>query len=135
MSSKYTHMLAICANSVTSLWLQKAALLNFFVRNFLPTQRGERHIAWIYGVVFTATLVAAQIVGFTECDPFHLYWQVVPAPGTSERPCPAQYFLTRCRKMCSSANSINCPRRTEHREFFFFSKLLVTNDINSGSLT
>jgi hypothetical protein len=65
----------------TYLWLLKLVLLDFFCRHFHPTQRSKRIIWWTYGMVFFATWLAALIVGFTECDPFRLYWQVVPAPG------------------------------------------------------
>ncbi|KAF2820544.1 hypothetical protein CC86DRAFT_304707 [Ophiobolus disseminans] len=65
----------------TYLWLQKLVLLHFFLRNFHPQERNRRYILWSYSVVFFATWTAAQIVGFTECDPFNLYWQVIPAPG------------------------------------------------------
>lgn len=65
-----------------SLWLQKLVLLHFFLTNFHPEERTRRYILWYYSAVFFATYAAAQIVGFTECDPFHLYWQVVPAPGS-----------------------------------------------------
>ncbi|KAF2129710.1 hypothetical protein P153DRAFT_314846 [Dothidotthia symphoricarpi CBS 119687] len=63
------------------LWLQKLVLLHFFARNFHPQDRSSRYILWSYGFVFLSTWIAAQVVGFTECDPFNLYWQVSPAPG------------------------------------------------------
>ncbi|KAJ4258645.1 hypothetical protein NW757_003214 [Fusarium falciforme] len=33
-------------------------------------------------VVFFVTYVAVQVTTFSECNPFHLYWQVVPDPGS-----------------------------------------------------
>jgi len=35
-----------------------------------------------YLFVFAGSYVAVQIVTFTECDPFYLYWTVSPDPGT-----------------------------------------------------
>ncbi|PSK53805.1 hypothetical protein B9Z65_7611 [Elsinoe australis] len=67
----------------TYLWCQKLILLHFYVRHFHSHEkRKNRLITWTYGPIFFATWLAAQIVGFTECDPVRLYWQVVPAPGT-----------------------------------------------------
>jgi hypothetical protein len=38
----------------------------------------------VYWVILFATLVPVQVSCFTECHPFHLYWQVVPDPGTDD---------------------------------------------------
>ncbi|KAH6621826.1 hypothetical protein C7974DRAFT_211661 [Boeremia exigua] len=66
----------------TYLWLQKLVLLHFFLRTFHNSRiESHRYIFWSYGFIFLATWTAAQIVGFTECDPVYLYWQVVPSPG------------------------------------------------------
>ncbi|SMR56694.1 unnamed protein product [Zymoseptoria tritici ST99CH_1E4] len=65
----------------TYLWLLKLVLLDFFCRHFHPTKRAKKLIWWTYGTTFFATWLAALVVGFTECDPFPLYWQVLPAPG------------------------------------------------------
>jgi hypothetical protein len=37
----------------------------------------------IYWFTLFATYVIAQVTTFTECDPFYLYWQVLPDPGMS----------------------------------------------------
>ncbi|KAF2219491.1 hypothetical protein BDZ85DRAFT_205708 [Elsinoe ampelina] len=67
----------------TYLWFQKLILLHFYIRHFHSHEkRKNRLIAWTYGPIFFFTWAAAQVVGFTECDPFPLYWQVVPAPGS-----------------------------------------------------
>ncbi|PNS21588.1 hypothetical protein CAC42_947 [Sphaceloma murrayae] len=67
----------------TYLWCQKLILLHFYIRHFHSHEkRRHRLITWTYGPIFFATWLAAQVVGFTECDPFRLYWQVVPSAGT-----------------------------------------------------
>lgn len=36
----------------------------------------------IYWGILAGTYVVIQVVTFTDCRPLHLYWQVVPDPGT-----------------------------------------------------
>ncbi|KAK7415749.1 hypothetical protein QQX98_005662 [Neonectria punicea] len=62
------------------LWLQKLVLMDVY-RRLLMNLRYEHITIWSYLVVFAATYVTTQVVTFTECKPFHLYWQVVPDPG------------------------------------------------------
>ncbi|KAK1981811.1 hypothetical protein LZ30DRAFT_719217 [Colletotrichum cereale] len=63
------------------LWLQKLVLLDVY-RRLISNIRQERFVMWSYGVVFFGTYVACQVTTFSECNPFHLYWQVVPDPGS-----------------------------------------------------
>ncbi|KPM43824.1 hypothetical protein AK830_g2811 [Neonectria ditissima] len=62
------------------LWLQKLVLMDVY-RRLLMNLRYEHITIWSYLAVFAATYIATQVVTFTECKPFHLYWQVVPDPG------------------------------------------------------
>lgn len=40
----------------------------------------------IYWAVLGVTFVGCIISCFTECQPFQLYWQVVPNPGEKDPP-------------------------------------------------
>lgn len=57
-------------------------------------------------IVFFATYVATQVTTFSECKPFHLYWQVVPDPGKTAFYLVYSYVnpgLTEAvRKLCQS---------------------------------
>jgi hypothetical protein len=64
-----------------SLWLQKLVLLDFS-RHIIQKLRWEKLALWGIGIILFGSYVAAQITTFSECDPFHLYWQVIPNPGT-----------------------------------------------------
>ncbi|KAM5343472.1 hypothetical protein ACJ41O_012009 [Fusarium nematophilum] len=63
------------------LWLQKLVLLDVY-RRLLLNLRYEKIIMISFLVVFFATYIAVQVTTFSECNPFHLYWQVVPDPGS-----------------------------------------------------
>ncbi|UPK92897.1 hypothetical protein LCI18_003832 [Fusarium solani-melongenae] len=63
------------------LWLQKLVLLDVY-RRLLLNLRYEKIIMISFLVVFFVTYVAVQVTTFSECKPFHLYWQVVPDPGS-----------------------------------------------------
>ncbi|KAH7161815.1 hypothetical protein EDB81DRAFT_715620 [Dactylonectria macrodidyma] len=62
------------------LWLQKLVLLDVY-RRLLLNLRFEKLTIYSFLVVFFGTYVACQVTTFSECVPFHLYWQVVPDPG------------------------------------------------------
>ncbi|KAF5017873.1 hypothetical protein F66182_10168 [Fusarium sp. NRRL 66182] len=63
------------------LWLQKLVLMDVY-RRLLLNLRFEHVIIRSYLAVFLGTYIACQVTTFSECDPFHLYWQVVPDPGS-----------------------------------------------------
>ncbi|KAK2049400.1 hypothetical protein LZ31DRAFT_457227 [Colletotrichum somersetense] len=63
------------------LWLQKLVLLDVY-RRLVTTVRQEKFVIWSYGIGFFGTYAACQVTTFSECDPFHLYWQVIPDPGS-----------------------------------------------------
>ncbi|OAA35057.1 hypothetical protein NOR_08149 [Metarhizium rileyi] len=62
------------------LWLQKLVLLDLY-RRLLLDLAYEKIIIRGYLIVFLVSFVAVQVITFTECRPFRLYWQVVPDPG------------------------------------------------------
>ncbi|WYZ35928.1 hypothetical protein EsH8_X_000575 [Colletotrichum jinshuiense] len=66
------------------LWLQKLVLLDVY-RRLLLNLRFEKITIWSFSFVFFATYVACQVTTFSECNPFHLYWQVVPDPGSCSK--------------------------------------------------
>ncbi|KZL63735.1 pth11-like integral membrane protein [Colletotrichum incanum] len=66
------------------LWLQKLVLLDVY-RRLLLNLRFEKMTIWSFCVIFFGTYVACQVTTFSECDPFHLYWQVVPDPGACSK--------------------------------------------------
>ncbi|KAH7000841.1 hypothetical protein B0J12DRAFT_722695 [Macrophomina phaseolina] len=63
------------------LWLQKLVLLDI-TRQLIKGLHWEYPVIRTFLAIFGATYVAVQVVTFTECDPFHLYWQVLPDPGS-----------------------------------------------------
>ncbi|KAH6970726.1 hypothetical protein BKA56DRAFT_559188 [Ilyonectria sp. MPI-CAGE-AT-0026] len=63
------------------LWLQKLVLLDVY-RRLLLNLRYEKVTIYSFLFVFFCTYVTCQVTTFSECKPFHLYWQVVPSPGT-----------------------------------------------------
>lgn len=75
------------SNSFHSLWLQKLVLLDVYRRLLLNLQH-EKIIMISFLIVFFITYVTIQVVTFSECKPFHLYWQVVPDPGKLRRSSP-----------------------------------------------
>jgi hypothetical protein len=66
-----------------SLWLQKLVLLDLYRRLILDLPY-EKWLIRCYLFVLFVTYTIVQVFTFSECKPFHLYWQVVPAPGTAE---------------------------------------------------
>jgi hypothetical protein len=46
----------------------------------------------LYWVILFATYIVAQVTTFTECNPFYLYWQVFPDPGTTLRSVNARWY-------------------------------------------
>ncbi|KAG7135490.1 hypothetical protein HYQ45_006759 [Verticillium longisporum] len=75
--------LALTARVVYSsyLWLQKLVLLDLYRR--LLVKLPHEHIkVYSFLAVFLVTWIACQVSTFIECKPIHLYWQVVPHPGS-----------------------------------------------------
>ncbi|UQC91447.1 uncharacterized protein CLUP02_16982 [Colletotrichum lupini] len=66
------------------LWLQKLVLLDLY-RRLLLNLRFEKITIWSFSIIFFCTYVACQVTTFSECNPFHLYWQVVPDPGACSK--------------------------------------------------
>lgn len=66
-----------------SLWLQKLVLLDLY-RRLIHDLPYERWILSSYLSVFFVTYTIVQVFTFSECKPFHLYWQVLPDPGMNE---------------------------------------------------
>ncbi|KAK4073914.1 hypothetical protein H0G86_003371 [Trichoderma simmonsii] len=62
------------------LWLQKLVLLDLY-RRLIHDLPYERWILSSYLSVFFVTYTIVQVFTFSECKPFHLYWQVLPDPG------------------------------------------------------
>lgn len=63
-----------------SLWLQKLVLLDLY-RRLIHDLPYEKWILASYLSVFFVTYTIVQVFTFSECKPFHLYWQVLPDPG------------------------------------------------------
>jgi hypothetical protein len=64
----------------TFYWLSTATLLLFYsnLLRSLPWAMIAIKCGW---ALLAATYVAVVVVTFTECHPFHLYWQIYPNPG------------------------------------------------------
>lgn len=69
----------------------KCCLLLFYKRLTVNVERYTlvHKISW---VIMGLSYVVVQISTFVECEPFHLYWQVLPAPGGCEK-AQIQLFL------------------------------------------
>ncbi|KAL1621643.1 hypothetical protein SLS56_009113 [Neofusicoccum ribis] len=65
----------------TYLWLQKLVLLDI-TRQLIKGLHWEYMVLRCFLAIFAATYITVQVVTFSECDPFHLYWQVLPDPGS-----------------------------------------------------
>ncbi|KAF4814866.1 hypothetical protein CGCTS75_v013192 [Colletotrichum tropicale] len=66
------------------LWLQKLVLLDVY-RRLILNLRYEKITIWSFCLIFFGTYVACQVTTFSECNPFHLYWQVLPDPGSCSK--------------------------------------------------
>ncbi|KAK5995606.1 hypothetical protein PT974_04020 [Cladobotryum mycophilum] len=64
----------------SNLWLQKLVLLDLY-RRLMIDMPYEKVLIRGFLFVFFATYVVVQVLTFSECKPFHLYWQVLPNPG------------------------------------------------------
>ncbi|KAL6870504.1 PTH11-type GPCR protein [Trichoderma novae-zelandiae] len=62
------------------LWLQKLVLLDLY-RRLIRDMPYEKWLIRTYLLIFFATYTIVQVFTFSECKPFHLYWQVLPDPG------------------------------------------------------
>ncbi|KKY13594.1 putative pth11-type gpcr protein [Diplodia seriata] len=78
IGSKFALVNRVFYNSY--LWLQKLALLEI-TRQLIKGLHWEYVVLRSFFVIFAGTYIAVQVVTFTECTPFHLYWQVLPDPG------------------------------------------------------
>ncbi|KAH8692300.1 hypothetical protein BGW36DRAFT_419578 [Talaromyces proteolyticus] len=65
----------------TYLWIQKSVVLLLCQRILTGLPTPERIITGYWGVLF-ASMVAVQVTTWTDCSPVHLYWQVLPDPGS-----------------------------------------------------
>ncbi|OJD29710.1 pth11-type gpcr protein [Diplodia corticola] len=79
IGSKFAVVNRVFYNSY--LWLQKLVLLDI-TRQLIKGLHWEYAVLRFYLFIFGGTYVAVQVVTFTECTPFHLYWQVLPDPGS-----------------------------------------------------
>ncbi|UKZ76318.1 hypothetical protein TrVFT333_004020 [Trichoderma virens FT-333] len=62
------------------LWLQKLVLLDL-CRRLIRDLPFEKWLLRSYLFIFFVTYTIVQVFTFSECKPFHLYWQVLPDPG------------------------------------------------------
>lgn len=69
----------------------KCCLLLFYKRLTVNVERYTLVLKIIW-IIMGVSYVAVQISTFSECKPFHLYWQVVPSPGGCEK-AQIQLFL------------------------------------------
>ncbi|KAM0262484.1 hypothetical protein ACHAQJ_001738 [Trichoderma viride] len=60
---------------------RKLVLLDLYRRLILDLPY-EKWVIRSYLLVFFVTYTIVQVFTFIECKPFHLYWQVLPDPGT-----------------------------------------------------
>lgn len=65
----------------TVCWLQNCLLLLFYSRIFEIRARWTTRLIQLTWIAIPLTYVAVILSTFLECHPFHLYWQVSPAPG------------------------------------------------------
>ncbi|KAH6672397.1 hypothetical protein B0J14DRAFT_655281 [Halenospora varia] len=65
----------------TYLWVQKSVVLALYQR-ILSDVYHTKIIIKAYWAILAVTYVVIQVAVFTDCRPIHLYWQVVPDPGT-----------------------------------------------------
>ena len=95
-----------------SLWLQKLVLMDFCVYHYCPEKKRKHRIWWAYRSVFFVAWPVSQVVGFTKCDPFHLYWQGVPAPGMlscrSDHRQPLTQYIRQVRRSTGAAHHPGC---------------------------
>lgn len=80
---KIGSILALVARlfDTTFYWLQTAVLLVFYSK-LLHSIRWATTVIKVCWGLLVATYVAVVVVTFTECRPFHLYWQIYPNPGS-----------------------------------------------------
>jgi hypothetical protein len=65
----------------TYIWLQKCVVMILYKRMLAGLPWADKCMK-LYWAILAATYVVIQVVTFTDCRPLHLYWQVVPNPGT-----------------------------------------------------
>ncbi|KAI1334875.1 hypothetical protein F5Y15DRAFT_265809 [Xylariaceae sp. FL0016] len=77
----------------TYIWTQKGVVLLLTERLLAGLPRTV-YVIRCYWVVLLVTLLAVQITSLSECHPFHLYWQIIPDPGTCSETSMLLYVLT-----------------------------------------
>ena len=79
-------ILALAARMLdtTFYWLQISVLLVFYAKLLHSVRWAARAIRVVW-VALAASYVAVILATFTECHPFHLYWQIHPNPGQCVR--------------------------------------------------
>jgi hypothetical protein len=90
---KIGSILALIARllDTTFYWLSTTILLLFY-SNLLHSLHWARIAIRCCWILLAATYVTVIVVTFTECHPFHLYWQIDPNPGQCTH-AYAQLFL------------------------------------------
>ncbi|KAH0843930.1 hypothetical protein AYO21_08320 [Fonsecaea monophora] len=66
----------------TICWLQSSLLLLFYSRIFEIRAKWTTRLIRICWIAIPVTYVGVVLATFLECQPFRLYWQVKPNPGT-----------------------------------------------------
>ncbi|KAH7142934.1 hypothetical protein B0J13DRAFT_444982 [Dactylonectria estremocensis] len=99
------------------LWIQKFVLLDVY-RRLLLGLRYERHIMILFLTVLSVTWVAVIVIIFSECHPFHLYWQVVPDPGSCAK-AQLELFVVACLNIITDVMLLAFP-------FLLFTSLQTT---------
>ncbi|KAH8650730.1 hypothetical protein BGZ61DRAFT_524615 [Ilyonectria robusta] len=99
------------------LWVQKMVLLDIY-RRLLLGLRYERHIMIFFITLISVTWVVVIIVIFVECHPVHLYWQVIPDPGTCTK-AQLELFVLACFNIVTDAMLLGFP-------FLLFTTLKTT---------
>ncbi|KLJ07287.1 hypothetical protein EMPG_17235 [Blastomyces silverae] len=64
----------------TYLWTQKTIILMLYTQ-IPPGLLWPNHLLSATLALLAITFVLVQVISFSECSPFHLYWQVAPDPG------------------------------------------------------
>ncbi|KAI0132152.1 hypothetical protein BJ170DRAFT_233285 [Xylariales sp. AK1849] len=66
----------------TSLWILKAAILEFFKRLLSTSWKRSYEVTLLFiRCTLVLTWIAVLVSDLTECRPFHNYYQVLPDPG------------------------------------------------------
>ncbi|PGH02771.1 hypothetical protein AJ79_07536 [Helicocarpus griseus UAMH5409] len=77
----------------TYIWTQKAVIIVLYNR-IPPGLLWPGRILTASWVALAVTFILVLVMSFSECSPFHLYWQVVPDPGTCAKATLHSYIHT-----------------------------------------